>query len=109
MGVQDRFQKEFIGCEKQFAKWTEDRSWITGFAQRETSFSVERFCLTGFAWVCKVKDSRPAALVSYHASPLGPWAIQVILVSVKLSTCRTEILLPAVNICKELKWGGYYC
>lgn len=63
----------------------------TGFPQRETSFDIERFCLTGFAWVCKVKDTRPAALISYHAS-LGPWAIQVILsllnsLSVELRHC----------------------
>lgn len=108
MGVQDRFQKEFTGCEKQFAKWTQDRSWITGFPQREASFNIERFCLAGFAWVCKVKDTRPAALISHHTSPLGPWAIQVILVSVKLSICRTEILLPAVNLCKVLECESDY-
>lgn len=109
MGIQDRFIKQFVGCEMRFAKWTQDRSWITGFPQRETSFSMERFCLTGFAWLCEVKDTRPADLISHHASPLGPWAIQVILVSPKLSICRTEILLPAVNICKVLECEGYYC
>lgn len=75
----------------------------TGFPR-----NIERFCLTEFAWVCEVKDTRPAALISCHTS-LGPWAIQVILVSAKLSVCRTETLLPAVNTCKVLEHEGYYC
>lgn len=104
-GSRTGFKKEVI-CRKESVKWTQDGSWIPDFP-KERLLLIHKGLFNRLCMGLQGKDTRLAALISYHASPLGPQATQVIPVSLKIPICRTEILLPAVNVCKVLECEGY--